>query len=107
MVRFGHLSGRFPSHLGRLEEQKVLFFHRKNAFFLHGSFSLLGAPEGPSGRILAHFGPVLVPNGFPKSAKNSFKSGLGRGPKMDPDMYHFLDHLGAILGLSGRSLGLS
>ena len=97
----------FQAILDASNSRKFVFFNRKITSFLHGSFSLLEAPEGSSGRILAHFGPVLVPNGFPKSAKNSFKSGLGRGPKMDPVMYHFLDHLGAILGLSGRSLGLS
>ena len=84
---FEEFSFSFSVFFGELGAQKLWFLHRKRALFQERPFVDSCSSRQLSQRLEGQLGPILGPKESPKLVK----SGLGRGPKIDPKIYHFLD----------------
>ena len=85
----------FSLFFGELGAQKLWFLHRKRALFQERPFVDSCSSRQLSERLEGQLGPILGPKESPKLVK----SGLGRGPKIDPKIYHFLDQFWAYFGV--------
>ena len=79
--------------------RESMVFQLENHTFSRCSFlaswSCRGPFQAPLGSSWVHLGPKWSLQGSPKLVK----SGLGRGPKIDPKIYHFLDQFWAYFGV--------
>ena len=80
----------FKAFWGPRRRESMVFLLENNTFsrcsFL-ASWSSRGPFRAPLGSSWVHLGPKWGPKGGPKLVQ----SGLGRGPKMDPKIDHFLE----------------
>ena len=93
-----HLFSYFPSILVSSALRNYGFCIGKEHFsklVLLWFFQLLKAFWAPLGPTWVHLGGKWSPKEGPKLVK----SGLGRGPKIDPKIYHFLDQFWAYFGV--------